>query len=313
MTSQVPITYINKYSSNMRMALNAQSSKFRGKTMEETGSGESYQLQNIIGNGTVKSRKTRNADVNYDDPTFDKVWVAAPDQKYDADLVDTLDKVRTGIELQGAYVMKHSGVIRRAWDGIFLGGSDGTGGFYGNLRTGKMGATVSAFPGGNIVPAATGAAAATGMNVAKVLAVRELFAAGFAEMDEEWFLGLTAHEITGLFNQVQVTSADFKETYKPRLSADGKSILGLAGFTFVEIELSNPLMPNYDLTLDGSSYRRNPAWTKNGMAFVPWGDQELVSSIDPIPNKFRANQVLTTTMMEATRTDNARVAIVLNA
>lgn len=312
MTS-IPISYVNKYSSNMRMALNAQSSRFRGKTLEETGSGELYQLQNIVGTGTVKSKRTRNTDVVYDDATLDRVWVPAPDLKYDADIVDTLDKVRSGIDLQGAWVMKHSGTIRRAWDGVFLGGWDGTGGFYGNMLTGKIGGTVVPFASGNVVPVTTGAAAATGMNVAKVLAAREIFAAGFAEMDEEWFMGLTAHEITGMFNQVQVTSADFKETWKPRFSGDGKSIMGLAGFNFVEIELSNPAMPNYDLTLDGSSYRKNPVWTKGGMCMTPWAGEELKSSIDPVPTKFNNPQILTTTMMNATRTDNARCAIILNA
>lgn len=313
MASQVPNTYVTKYSSNMRMALNQQGSLLAAACMEETGSGEMYQLQNIIGNGTVKSRRTRLATVVYDDPTHDRVWVPRPDEKYDSDIVDTLDKVASGIELQGAYVMKHAGTIRRAWDGIFLGGYDGTGGFYGNMLMGKLGATVVPFANANIVPVATGAAAATGMNVAKILAAREILMAGFVNPDQEWYIGLTAHQITDLFNQVQVTSVDFDKSWKPRFSADGKKLMGLAGFTFVEIELSNPLLPNYDLTLDGSGYRKIPFWTQDGMMMTPWADQKLVSSIDILPQNFRAKQILTTTMMNATRTDNARCGIILCA
>jgi len=310
MASQIPTTYVTKYSSNMRMALNQQGSKLRGTCMEETGSGEMYQLQSIVGNGTVKSRKTRGATVTYDDATFDRVWVDAPDQKFDADIVDTLDKVRTGIELGGAFTMKHAGTIRRAWDSVFLGGHDGTGGFYGNMRMGKTGSTVVPFANANIVGVDTGGTA-SGMNIAKVLAAREILAAGFVDMDQEWYIGVTAKNITQLFNAVQVTSSEFKESYKVRLSSDGKSILGMAGFTFIEMELGNTLLPNYALTTDGSGYRKNPVWTRDGMCFVPWADQELVSTIDRLPQQFNAIQMLTTTMCNATRTDNARCAIIL--
>lgn len=310
MASQIPNTYVTKYSSNMRMALNQQEAILATKAMEETGSGEMYQLQNIVGNGKVKKRATRNADVVYDDATHDRVWVAQPGQDYDADLVDKIDKVASGIDLQSGYVQKHAGTIRRAWDGAFLGGYDGTGGFYGNMLTGKTGGTLTPFASANIIPVTTGAAAATGMNVEKVLAARETLAAGFVNMQQNWYMGVTANEVTDLFNQVQVTSADFKETYKARFSADGKSILGLAGFEFVEIELNNPDLPWYELTKDGSGYQQNPFWTADGMSMVYW--EKLETSIDRLPTKFNAIQILATTMVTATRTDNARCGIILN-
>lgn len=307
--SDIPKSYVTTFNSSMRMALNQQGAKLAPLALEEDGSGEMYQLQNIIGNGMVKKRNTRNADVIYDDPSLDRVWVPAPGQDFDADLVDKIDKVKSGIDLQGGFTMKHAGTMRRAQDGIFLGGYDGTGGFYGNMYTGKTGATVVPFASGNIVPVTTGAAAATGMNVAKILEARTILAEGFAEMDDQWFLGVTADEVKDLFNQVEVTNADFKEQYKARFSADGKSLLGFGGFDFVEIELNNPLLPNYDLTRDGSSYQKNPFWAKSGMSMVWW--ERVTGSIDRIPQKFNAIQILTTMMANATRTDNARCGIIL--
>lgn len=311
MPSQVPTTYVTKFSSNMRMALNQQGSKLRGSCMEETGSGEMYQLQTIIGNRSTYQRKSRNQDVRYDETGFDRVWADAPLADETAEMVDKLDKVRTGIDLQGAYVKAQSGAIRRRWDGTFLGGWDGTGGFYGNMKMGKTGSTLVPFANANIIPVNTGASGATGLNIPKVLAARELLVSGFVDTDQPWYIALTAKQVTNLFNQVQFTSSEFKETYNVRMSADGKKLLGMAGFEFVEMELGNPFLPNYDLTVDGSGYRKLPVWTRDGMCFLPWADQELYTSIDPIPTKGNNLQVLSSTMCNATRTDNARCAIIL--
>lgn len=310
MASQIPNTYITTYTSNMRMALNQQEALLATRAMEEMGSGELHKLENIVGNGKVKKRNIRNAQVVYDEATHDNVWVAQPGQDYDADLVDKLDKVASGIDLQGAYVKKHSATIKRAWDGAFIGGYDGNGGFYGNMLMGKRGETVVPFANANIIPVTTGASAATGMNVAKILEARTILAEGFVEMNQAWYLGVTADEVKDLFNQVEVTSADFKEQYKARFSSDGKQLLGLAGFDFVEIELNNPLLPSYELTKDGNGYQKNPFWTADGMAMVYW--EKLSTSIDRIPTMHNAIQVYAATMCTATRTDNARCGIILN-
>lgn len=309
MASQIPNTYVTKYTSNMRMALNQQEALLATRAMEETGSGEMYQLQNIVGNGTVKKRSTRNSDVVYDEATHDRVWVAQPGQDYDADLVDKLDKVASGIELQGAYVKKHAGTIKRAYDGAFIGGYDGAGGFYGNMLTGKTGSVASPFAGANIIPVTTGAAAATGMNIAKIIEARTVLSEGHVDQNQPFYLGVTAQEVKDLFGQVEATSADFREGLSVRLSKDGRSLLGLMGFEFVEIELNNPLLPWYDLTKDGSGYQKNPFWSKDGMSMVFW--EKLETSIDRLPQKHNAIQVYAATMVTATRTDNARCGIIL--
>lgn len=309
MASQIPNTYVTKFTSNMRMALSQQESKLASRANEEMGSGEMYQLQNIVGNGKVKKRSTRNADIVYDDATHDRVWVAQPGQDYDADLVDKIDKVASGIELQGAYVQKQAGTIKRAYDGAWIGGYDGTGGFYGNMLTGKTGSVASPFAAANIIPVTTGAASATGMNIAKIIEARTILVQGHVNTEQEFYLGVTAQEVKDLFGQVEATSADFREGLSVRLSKDGKSLLGLLGFEFVEIELNNPDLPWYDLTKDGSGYQKNPFWTKDGMSMVYW--DKLETSIDRIPTKHNAIQVYSATMVTATRTDNARCGIIL--
>lgn len=308
--SQIPNTYVTKFTSNMRMALNQQDSRLAVRAMREDGSGEMYQLQNIVGNGKVKKRTTRNADVVYDENTHDRVWVAQPGEDYDADLVDKLDRVASGIELQGAYTMKQAGTIRRARDGLFIGGFDGTGGFYGSMLMGKRGEVTVPFANANIIPVTTGASGPTGMNIRKIIGARETLVAGHVDPDQEFYMGVTANEVTDLFNQVEVTSGDFRESLKPRFSGDGKSLLGLMGFEFTEIELNNPDIPYYDLTKDGNGYQKNPFWSKDGMAMVYWYDLQI--SIDRLPQKHNAIQILSQMSGTATRTDNARCGIILN-
>lgn len=310
MVDQIPNTYVTKFTSNMRMALNQQDSRLAVRSMREDGSGEMYQLQNIVGAGTVRFRTTRNADVIYDDNTFDRVWVAQPGETYIADLIDKLDRVASGIELQGAYTMKQAAAIKRARDAMWIGGFDGTGGFYGSMLTGKRGEVSVPFANANIVPVTTGASGPTGLNIRKVIAAREILVAGHVDAEQDFYLGVTANEVSDLFNQVEVTSGDFRESLKPRISADGKSLLGLMGFEFVEIELNNVDLPFFELTKDGNGYQKNPFWSKDGMAMVYWYD--LMTSIDRVPTKHNAIQVLSQMSGTSTRTDNARCGMILN-
>jgi len=308
--SSIPNSYYTKFSSNMRMALNQQGAVLLPKGMRQTGSGEMHKLDNIVGNGKVKKRTTRNADVNYDETSHDGVWVAMPGQDYDADLVDTLDKLASVIELEGAYTKKHSGTMLRGQDGAFLGGFDGNGGFYGTMLMGKRGEVAVPFANANIVPVTTGAASPTGMNISKVIEARTCLVAGFVDPNQPFYMGVTADEVKDLFQQANVTSEDYQKAHSIRFSADGKSLLGIMGFEFVEIELNNPDLPYYDLTRDANGYQKNPFWSKDGMCAVWW--QETQTHLDILPQKHHAVQVLTDQVVTSTRTDNARCGYVLN-
>lgn len=308
--SQIPNTYDTKYRSNMRMALNQKKAKLAPYAMEETGSGEKYLLENIVGQATTTKRTTRNQDTQYGETDHDRVWVVQPGADEYARLIDSMDKLASGIELQGAYVMGGAQAINRAYDGAFIGGFDGTGGFYGNMLQGKDGTTSTPFASGNIIPVTTGAAAATGLNIAKIIEARTILAEGHVDLDQPLYMALTADEVKDLFGQVEATSEDFRKGLNVRVSADGKHLMGILGFEFIEIELGNTLLPWYDLTVDGSGYRKTPFWSADGMAMVYW--EKLFTSIDKLPTKGHSTQVYARTMVTATRTDNARCGIILN-
>lgn len=311
MSGIVTEVYQTKFSSNMRLSLQQGAQpRLAMLSGEEAGSGEMYLLENIVEPRKMNSRRERHAPTYTKPSTYDRTWVGQPDEKDDAELFDKLDKVAAAIEPQSGFMMSGKLAINRMRDDIWIGGWDGTGGFYGNRMSGKTGSVLVPFAAGNVVPVAEGAAAATGLNLAKVLAAREILAAGFAEMEEQWYFGVTAKQVTDLFQQYQVASEDFKDSYKVRLDASGKKIIGMLGFEFVEFEFSDTRLDNYATTVDGSGYRKNPFWTKSGMKRVQYYDVQ--TSVDVRTDLSNAIQCRYAFSETQTRTDEARCGYVLN-
>jgi hypothetical protein len=303
--SDIPNTFIVTYEDNMRLALGQQQSILWDLLPETAGTGEKKKLDDIVGNVKGQKRTTRNADTNITDGTHSRVWVVAPDPVDNGFLVDTMDQLESGIMLQSGYVMANAGMIARAKNDAFIGG------FFGSMITGKSGTVSTAFSGSMVVPVATGASAPARMNVEKLRYARKLLAKGFVDKSEPWYVGLTAEQIDDLTGQVPVTNADFTASYKPRWSADGRQLLGLCGFEFVEDELSNSMYDNAPLTLDVSSYRKNPFWARSGMRRVPWED--MYTSLSIRHDKGDAAQIYARTAVAATRTDNAKCGYILNS
>lgn len=303
MPSQIPNTFVVKYDTNVRLAMNQNKAKLWGLGMPEEGSGEKKKLDDIAGSGKTTKVRNRNGDTQYGESQHDRVWVAMPEPDEYARLVDSQDQLASGIEIAGTYVLDGAAAIERAKDDAFIGG------LFNPMITGKNGTVSTVFSGGNIVPVDKGAAGATRMNVDKVRAARKILAKNFVDINQPLYMALTAEQIEDLTGQVQVTSSDFMKL-QGRMSADGKWLSGLLGFEFVEIELSNPLFDNAPLTLDGNGYRKNPFWAKNGMASVTWED--LFTDVVRLPAKRYSTQVYARTQVTATRRDNGRVGYVLN-
>lgn len=297
MTTQIPNTFVVKYRENVRSALQQKTPKLAPLAMEQMGSGEMYKLEDITGADKMVERTERNADTRYGETSHDRVWVPKPNPGEYARLVDSQDKLQSGIELTGQYVVGARDAHVRYWDDKFIQG------FYGDMLMGKTGGTVVPFAAANIVPVSEGAASPTGMNVDKIKAARQVLAQNFVDMDQPWYMAVTAAQVTDLFGQVEVTSADF-QSMKGRLSDDGKKLVGMLGFEFVEVQLGNPLFDYAGKTVDGAGYRLNPFWSKDGMCMVPW--EREFTDVTMLPTKSYSTQVFHRTVVTATRTDNGR-------
>jgi hypothetical protein len=304
----VTFTAATKFESNMRLELQQQQPKLAPKAIQRNTAGaEKTKLENLISNGKTRKKTERNGQVVHDTTGWDGVWVAAPDPDYLATLVDNQDKLLTNVDIQGGEVMSHSGAIVRAKDDTFIGG------FFGDMITGKTGTVLNAFPAANVVPVdfqgPNVATANGGMNVPKIRRARRILAKNFVNLDQALYMALTSAQVEDLTADAKATNTDFLNALKPKWSEDGKYLVGLAGFEFIEIELGNPLFDNAGLTLDGNGYRKVPFWSADGMVMATW--EELFTSVDKLPTQHFSAQVYSRCQQVASRTDQNRCGYIL--
>lgn len=306
----VTFTAQTNFENNMRLRLNQVKPKLAIHALERDCAGkEKQKIDNLIDNEATRTKTERETDVIYDQTGWDGIWLAKPDAEYKSKLIDNDDKLATEVDLEGGEVMKQSAAINRAWDDAFLVG------FYGDLITGKSGTVLNPFPVANVVPVdlrVTGTGA-TGMNTKKLKRALRILTQNFVDLDQELFVALTAQAIEDLQGEIEVTSSDFTKL-GGRMSPDGKYLIGMLGFTFVPIELANPLLKfgsALSLTTDGNNYRKLPFWSADGMVMGVW--ERLFTSVDPLPGKHHAHQVYSRTTVTASRTDQNRCGYILVA
>lgn len=292
-----------KFENAMRLELNQNKPLLASRAMDRDCAGsEKKKLDNLISQSTMKKKTARNTDVEYDTTGWDGIWVAKPDTDYLATEVDNDDKLVTEVDLEGGELMKHSAAYNRAWDDAFLEG------FFGDLITGKSGTVLNPFPSGNVVPVNL-SGSVEGQTTDKLKRARKILAQNFVNMQQQFYIALSAEQIEDLYDEIEATNQDYKQL-GVRLSPDGKFMLGMLGFEFVEMELGNPLLNNSTLTVDGSGYRKNPFWTADGMVMAVW--EKIFTSVDPLPGRHHNHQVYTRTVVTSSRTDQNRCGYILN-
>lgn len=299
MSFQVTATQIVTFKNNVELALQQATAKLAPYATQEAASGKLFELTNLIGAVAGNEATERHGDTKYVNTPHDRRWLAKRREYYYADLVDTEDRLKAGIDLQGAYVRAGAATIMRGYDERFLQG------FYGTALTGETGTTQVPFPAGNIGAVDIGAAAPTGLNLAKLRWAKRRLIANLVDTDmEECYVGLTSVQYDNLMNEVQVTSKDF--TSGERQVIESGKLPPILGFNFILCEYGNAVsFPNAaPLTVDGSGYRRVPVWTKSGMAMGIW--DAMNTSIDVLPSKQMSVQVWAGTTVAASRTQEGK-------
>jgi hypothetical protein len=304
MSSQVPTTFVTTFNNNMRLALQQNQALLWPLLDEKGGPGnELRELEDII--GQVKSMKGsadgRHGDTQYANTGHERVWIAKPDFDYYAELADKNDQVQAMIQLDSGYMMTARATINRAKDDAVIGG------FFGTMLSGKSGTTSVVFPVANVIAVDVGAAAATGLNLAKVKAAAKMLGQAYNDASEVAYMVVTADDKMSLLDELVVTSADFGAS---GVEIREGQLRRLFGFTFVELESENPLYWNAALVDAGGGNRKTPFWKKSGMVRSTWWD--LFTSIDALPAKHFSKQVYASFCGGTTRTDSGKVGYILN-
>lgn len=265
--SNIPLFYVNQYSSNIQLKLQQYGSVLRPCVMSGTHVGQ--QASPVDQFGAIVANKVTgryNNMARVDAPT-DRRWVFPQD--YDLpQLIDSFDKLRLLIDPMSSYVTNAVYALGRAMDFEILNGiinanfTGNSGGTTTNLATSGGPTGV-----GQVVQVQTGATSSTNLTVAKLRAAKKILMANYA-IDftdrPEVYCAINATNHDTLLSEIQVISTDFN--VRPVLGQDGM-VTSFLGINFVHTEL---LFTGTDDQAGTST--AVPMWVKSGVYLGVWGD-----------------------------------------
>lgn len=265
--SNIPLFYVNQYSTNIQLKLQQAGSVLRSCVM--SGSHVGSQASPVDQFGAVVANKVtgRYQAMGRVDAQTDRRWVFPQD--YDLNqLLDGFDRLRLLIDPMGSYVDNATNALGRSMDIEILAGLSGT-----NL-TGNSGTVSTTLPTtggptgvGQVVQVATGAPSATNLTVAKLRAAKKILMANYGvdfNTKPELYCAINATNHDTLLSEIQVISGDFNSR-KP-LGEDGM-VQSFLGINFVHTEL---LTTGTDDA--GGTSTAVPLWIKSGAYLGIWND-----------------------------------------
>jgi hypothetical protein len=270
--SNIPLFYVNQYSSNIQLKLQQEGSVLRSCLMSGTHVGQQAspvdQFAPIVAN-KVTGRYNNMGRI---DAQTDRRWVFPQD--YDApQMIDSFDKLRLLIDPMSSYVTNATYALGRSMDLEILSGLTGTN-FTGNSGSVSVSLPTTGGPTGvgQVVQVATGAPSATNLTVAKLRAAKKILMANFAidfTKRPEVYCAINATNNDTLLSETQVISKDFNT--RAVLGEDGM-VTSFLGINFVHTEL----LPTGTDDAGGTS-TAVPMWIKSGAYVGIWSD--LVTDI----------------------------------
>lgn len=256
--SNIPLFYVEQFSSNIQLKLQQKGSRLRSAVM--SGSHIGSQASPVDQFGAVPANKVTgryNAMPHTDAPT-DRRWVFPQD--YDLNqLLDSFDKLRLLIDPMSSYVTNAIYALGRAMDQEILNGLTGTN------YTGNNGASTATLASTQIVGVNQGAASGTNLTVAKLREAKRILLTNEVDLDQDQiFCAINAKNHDSLLAEVQVISTEFND--KPVL-VEGR-VTRFLGIDFIHTELLNT----------GTDDQANaastvvPMWAKSGAYLGVWDD-----------------------------------------
>jgi len=289
MAFEIPSHFHEAFTRNTELLLQQRSSRFKSAVSTASYSGESAQVVKQFGEVEMAQKTSRNSDTDFSEIQHKQRWVFPVD--YDLALpVDREDELRMLDSPVSPYVEACVAGYNRKCDAIVNAA------FFGTAKTGENGGTSTAFDSNNVVAVDAGAAAATGMNIEKLIQAKEILTGNEVfdgdNPDEEVYIAITKNQMGDLLRSTEITSSDYAEV---KALVQGK-IDTFMGFKFLHYQ---------SLSTDSNSYERVPVWAKSGMHLGMWGG--LFTRIGERADKGYLTQVYFAATMGATRTQEGKV------
>lgn len=257
MSINLPTFYVQQYATNIQLLLQQKGSRLRPFVMTGSHVGKAASPVEQIGAISMQPVSSRFQPMGRVDASLDRRWVYPSD--YDLpQLIDQFDKLRLLVDPQSSYVQNAVYACGRQYDDLIIAAMNGT------AKTGETGATSVTLPTAQKVIRTFGAAAATGLTVAKLREAKRILMAAEVDLESDPITcAVTAQQHDNLLAEAQIISTDFND--KPVL-VEGK-IMRFLGINFVHTE-------RLALSSDGNSDRLVPIWAKSGMYLGVWNDME---------------------------------------
>lgn len=254
-SNNIVTLYVQQYSTNIQTLVQQKGSRLRGSVMSGSHIGNQASPVDQVGAVTANKVINRFGPIIRTDGPLDRRWVFPQD--YDIALfIDSFDKLRLLVDPQSIYAINGMYAMGRAQDDEIIAA------FHGPSKTGQNGGTTTTLPAGQIVSVMQGAAAPSGMSVAKLRQARLILMQNEVDLDiDELYAVMKAKQIDNLLAEAQVVSTDFND--KPVL-VDGR-ITRFLGINFIH---SERLLSGVDD--QGGVSDAIPIYAKTGMYFGEW-------------------------------------------
>lgn len=279
-----PITeaYVMQFTGNVKAALNRKGGILSAAVSRGMYMGEKSQVVNFLGPVQFTKRDTAYADTVATEPAHTQRWISADD--YDlAILIDRIDTLRMLYDPTNPYVER----VREAWarqeDDIINTA------FFASAKTGKNGASTTAFPTATDVIAAN----ASTLTFVKLRALRRGMKKRHVDLRAERpVIAVSADEIDGLLAETVVGSHDYNAV-KPLVDGEVSQFMG---FSFLPLE---------GTLSEVSGVRQCPAWVPSGMHYGDW--QNFTVIVNTRADKNNIPQIHASFSGGATRLEEGKV------
>ena len=257
MSVNITTFYVQQYAKILNQLAQQKESRLRKSVSEQNYIGMAGSPVEQVGATAMQPVTSRYAPMGRVDAPTDRRWVYPSD--FDLpQLFDNFDMLRLLIDPKGKFVENAVDAANRQIDDLLIAA------LFGTARTGQTGATSVAFLPANIVSVSQGAAAPTGLTVAKLREAKRILLANEAITDgEEIFCVLGAKQLDNLLAEAQVVSTDFND--KPVL-VEGR-VERFLGVNFIRSER----LPLGTDDQTGTSTKVG-LYTKKGLHLGIWGD-----------------------------------------
>lgn len=262
MSTNITTFYVQQYAKILNQLVQQEGSRLRMAVTEQNYVGKAGSPVEQVGAVTMQPVTSRYAPMGRVDAATDRRWVYPSD--FDLpQLFDNFDKLRLLIDPKSKFVKNAVDAAGRQIDDLIISALGGT------AKTGETGSTSTSFLSGNIVSVSQGAAAATGLTVAKVREAKRLLLTNEAiKMDSpDIFCVAGAKQLDNLLAEAQVVSTDFNSTEAGRPILKDGVIDSFLGVKFIHSE-------RLGTGTDDASGTSTPCymWHKEGMHLGIWND-----------------------------------------